>query len=145
MFLPLSAVETADKDSGLKYVQTFSENMSKKTKPKVRSRSLFSPSLSLLFSLTLTFDPPSRSLAKQITQNPKGEEYTKITFQPDLVRFGMDTIDDDTASLLMKRAYDMAGTVRGVKVWLDGTRLKVDGFKKVRRLSLLFPPSSTRR
>lgn len=47
----------------------------------------------------------------------------------------MDTIDDDTASLLMKRAYDMAGTVRGVKVWLDGTRLKVNGFKQVRALT----------
>ena len=46
----------------------------------------------------------------------------------------MDTIDDDTASLLMKRAYDMAGTVRGVKVWLDGTRLKVNGFKQVSAL-----------
>ena len=36
-FNPFPAVETADKDSGLKYVQTFSENMSKKTKPKVRA------------------------------------------------------------------------------------------------------------
>lgn len=51
----------------------------------------------------------------------------------------MSKIDDDTASLLMKRVYDMAGTVRGVKVWLDGQRLKIDGFKKVRSRS--FPLS----
>lgn len=41
-------------------------------------------------------------------------------------------IDDDTFSLLTKRVYDMAGTVKGVKVFLDGTRIKVDSFKKVR-------------
>lgn len=46
----------------------------------------------------------------------------------------MTEIDEDTTALLMKRVYDMAGTVRGVKVWLDGTRLKVDGFKKVSQL-----------
>lgn len=44
----------------------------------------------------------------------------------------MTEIDDDTASLLMKRAYDMAGTVKDVKVFLNDERLKVKGFKQVR-------------
>jgi DNA topoisomerase-2 len=67
----------------------------------------------------------------KITANPKGEEYTKITFTPDLKRFGMNSIDDDTNSLLMKRVYDMAGTVPNIKVFLNGERLKIKGFKQV--------------
>ena len=69
-------------------------------------------------------------LAFQIKSNPKAEEYTKITYKPDLARFGMDEIDDDTFALLTKRVHDMAGTVKGVKVFLDGTRIKIDSFKK---------------
>jgi len=66
----------------------------------------------------------------KITSNSKGEEYTRITFRPDLKRFGMDTIDDDTASLLRKRVYDMAGTARDVKVFLNDDRLKIRNFKQ---------------
>lgn len=66
----------------------------------------------------------------KITKNAKGEEWTKITFRPDLRRFGMDTIDDDTAGLLRKRVYDMAGTVKDVKVHLNDTRLKIKNFKQ---------------
>ena len=58
------------------------------------------------------------------------EEYTKITFRPDLARFGMTTIDDDTVSLLKKRVFDIAGTTKNVKVYLDGEKLKVKGFKQ---------------
>ncbi|KAJ9111708.1 hypothetical protein QFC19_001068 [Naganishia cerealis] len=66
----------------------------------------------------------------KITENKKGEEYTRITFKPDLARFGMTEIDDDTEALLMKRVYDMAGTVKDVKVFLNDERLKVKGFKQ---------------
>ncbi len=44
----------------------------------------------------------------------------------------MTGIDDDTNALLMKRVYDMAGTVRDVKVFLNDERLKIKGFKQVR-------------
>ncbi len=67
----------------------------------------------------------------QITPNPKGEEYTKISFTPDLHRFGMTSIDDDTYALLSKRVYDMAGTVRDIKVFLNNERLKIKNFKQV--------------
>ncbi|KAF9056399.1 DNA topoisomerase [Panaeolus papilionaceus] len=66
----------------------------------------------------------------KITKNAKGEEYTRITFKPDLKRFGMDYIDEDTAGLLRKRVYDMAGTVKDVKVFLDDERLKIKTFKQ---------------
>ena len=65
----------------------------------------------------------------KITKNSKGEEYTRITFRPDLKRFGMDRIGDDTVSLLKRRVYDMAGVVKDVKVFLNDERLKVKGFK----------------
>jgi DNA topoisomerase-2 len=91
-------VETADKNTGQKYKQTWNDNMSKLSKAK-------------------------------ITKNPRNEEYTKVTFQPDLKRFGMDSIDGDTIALLKKRVYDMAGTVKDVKVHLNSDRLKVKSFK----------------
>src|SRR6266545_1966697 len=66
----------------------------------------------------------------KITKNSRGEEYTRITFKPDLKRFGMDRIDEDTASLLRKRVYDMAGTVKDIKVFLNDERLKIKNFKQ---------------
>ncbi|KAK8864520.1 hypothetical protein IAR55_001770 [Kwoniella newhampshirensis] len=66
----------------------------------------------------------------KITENKKGDEWTRITFMPDLERFGMTGIDGDTNALLMKRVYDMAGTVKDIKVFLNDERLKVKGFKQ---------------
>ncbi|KAK7688109.1 hypothetical protein QCA50_008479 [Cerrena zonata] len=98
-------VETADKERGQKYVQTWTENMGKVGKAK-------------------------------ITKNGKKEEFTRVTFKPDLKRFGMDTIDDDTVSLLKKRVYDLAGTVKDVKVFLNDERLKIKTFKQYVELYL---------
>jgi len=58
-----------------------------------------------------------------------GEEFTKVTFQPDLKKFNMDKLDDDTVSLLHRRAYDIAASTKGVKVFLNGKRLPVKNFK----------------
>lgn len=92
-------VETADKNTGQKYKQIFSNNMGTKGKAK-------------------------------ITKATKSEEFTCITFKPDLERFGMTTIDADTESLLKKRVYDMAGTSKDLKVVLNGERLKIKNFKQ---------------
>jgi DNA topoisomerase-2 len=91
-------VETADAISGKAFKQTFSKNMSERTKPK-------------------------------ITTNSKKDNFTKITFKPDLSRFKLESITPDFAALLTKRVYDLAGCVRGVKVFLNNTRLKVKDFK----------------
>lgn len=79
----------------------------------------------------------SKKGTPKITENKKGEEWTKITFTPELPRFHMTHIDDDTNALLMKRVYDMAGTVKDIKVFLNGERLKIKGFKQVRGVMLL--------
>ena len=60
----------------------------------------------------------------------KGSDYTKITFYPDFKKFGMDGMDDDFEALVKRRVYDMAGTVKGVKVFLDKKRVKITSFKK---------------
>ncbi|KDQ54971.1 hypothetical protein JAAARDRAFT_196340 [Jaapia argillacea MUCL 33604] len=91
-------VDTADKNTGKKYKQTWTDNMSKVGKAK-------------------------------ITNNGRGEEYTRVTFKPDLKRFGMDSIDDDTISLLKRRVYDLAGTIKDVKVYLNDEKLKIKNFK----------------
>ncbi|MBW0470843.1 hypothetical protein O181_010558 [Austropuccinia psidii MF-1] len=95
-------VETADTATAKKYKQVFKNNMSTKEKPK-------------------------------ITENKKGEEYTKITFKPDLVKFNLPAengLAGDMEALLSKRVYDLAGTLKNVKVWLNDERVKVNGFKK---------------
>ncbi|GAA5989920.1 hypothetical protein JCM11641_002811 [Rhodosporidiobolus odoratus] len=91
-------VETADSKNGKKYKQVFSENMSKKGKPK-------------------------------ITDLKKDEDWTQITFTPDLPRFNMTELDPDTLSLLYKRVWDMAGITKKVKVYLNGKLLRCKDFK----------------
>ena len=64
-----------------------------------------------------------------IVQN-KSDDFTKITFTPDFAKFKMTGMDDDFEALVKRRVYDLAGTSRGVKVYLNGERLKVNSFKK---------------
>lgn len=97
-------IDTADKNTHQRYVQTWTENMQKVGKAK-------------------------------ITKNAK-DEYTRVTFKPDLKRFGMDKIDKDTVALLQKRVYDLAGTTKNVKVFLNDERVKVKGFKQYVELYL---------
>ena len=42
-----------------------------------------------------------------------GEDYTRITFQPDLKKFNMERLDADTIALLSRRAYDIAASKQG--------------------------------
>lgn len=59
----------------------------------------------------------------KLTSISKGEEYTKITFKPDLDKFQMKEMDADLISILKRRVYDLAGTVKNVKVYLNGQRI----------------------
>lgn len=64
-----------------------------------------------------------------IKSNPKKESFTKITFSPDLERFGMTHLDNDIVSLLKKRVYDIAGISSSLKVYLNGTKIPMRTFK----------------
>ncbi|KFQ28076.1 DNA topoisomerase 2-alpha, partial [Merops nubicus] len=58
-----------------------------------------------------------------------GEDYTCVTFQPDLSKFKMKVLDKDIVALMSRRAYDIAGSTKDVKVFLNGQRLPVKGFR----------------
>ncbi|KIX03425.1 uncharacterized protein Z518_06977 [Rhinocladiella mackenziei CBS 650.93] len=60
----------------------------------------------------------------------KGEDYTKVTFLPDFVKFGMTAMDGDLEALFKRRVYDLAGTCKGVAVKLNGSRVPIRSFKK---------------
>ncbi|KAF5292892.1 hypothetical protein FQR65_LT11144 [Abscondita terminalis] len=58
-----------------------------------------------------------------------GEDFTKVTFCPDLKKFKMDTLDEGIVGLMSRRAFDVAASARGVKVFLNGKRIPVKNFK----------------
>ncbi|XP_048848792.1 DNA topoisomerase 2-beta isoform X2 [Brienomyrus brachyistius] len=90
-------VETACKEYKHSFKQTWMNNMTKTTDPRIKY-----------------FD---------------GEDFTCVTFQPDLSKFKMEKLDKDIVALLTRRAYDVAGSCRGVKVLLNGKKLPVNGFR----------------
>lgn len=94
-------VETADGTK--KYYQRFTNNMSIREAPKIKDLSASTP--------------------------VRDRQFSRITFVPDLQKFGMSTLDDDIVALFERRAYDMAGCCAGVKVILNGERIKLKGFK----------------
>jgi len=55
----------------------------------------------------------------------KANDYTKVTFSPDLTKFRMTSLDKDIIDLMSRRAYDVAASTRGVKVYLNGKLLPV--------------------
>lgn len=59
----------------------------------------------------------------------RAEDFTCITFSPDLPKFGMTTLDKDIIALFTRRAFDVAASTRGVKVILNGKRVPVKNFK----------------
>lgn len=90
-------LETQDSNTGKRYKQTWTDNMSKMGKAKISSS--------------------------------KSADFTRVTFTPDYRRFKMANIDDDFEALVKRRVYDMAGTLKGVKVTLNGVPIRLD-FKK---------------
>ncbi|XP_053303052.1 DNA topoisomerase 2-beta isoform X2 [Pleuronectes platessa] len=90
-------VETACKEYRHSFKQTWQNNMTKTSDPKVKF-----------------FD---------------GEDFTSVTFQPDLSKFKMEKLDKDIVALLTRRAYDIAGSCKGVKVTLNGKKLPITGFR----------------
>ncbi|XP_028820323.1 DNA topoisomerase 2-beta isoform X3 [Denticeps clupeoides] len=90
-------VETACKEYKHSFKQTWQNNMTKTSDPKIKY-----------------FD---------------GDDFTSVTFQPDLAKFKMEKLDKDIVALLTRRAYDVAGSCKGVKVMLNGKKLPVNGFR----------------
>ena len=93
-------VETLDMERGKKFKQTFTNNMDTRTKAKVTS-----------------------------IKNPKSG-YTKISFKPDLKRFGLEELTDDIVNLMIKRVYDIAATTdKKIKVYYNDNKININNFK----------------
>lgn len=77
-----------------------------------------------------TWTENMQKMGKAKITSSKSSDFTRVTFKPDYNRFGMpEGIDDDLEALLLRRVYDMAGTVRGIKVYLNGEQIKLKDFK----------------
>ncbi|BFZ54993.1 DNA topoisomerase 2 [Savitreella phatthalungensis] len=70
------------------------------------------------------------SVGKAKVTSNKTSEYTKVVFKPDLTKFGMTEMDEDFEGILRRRVYDLAGCVPGVKVFLNGERIRIKNFKE---------------
>ncbi|KAF3788559.1 DNA topoisomerase 2 [Nymphaea thermarum] len=64
-----------------------------------------------------------------ITKCKERENWTKVTFKPDLAKFNMTHLEEDVVALMKKRVIDLAGCLgKSVKVELNGQRLPVKSF-----------------
>ncbi|KAK1370457.1 DNA topoisomerase 2 [Heracleum sosnowskyi] len=64
-----------------------------------------------------------------ITKCNKSDNWTKVSFKPDLAKFRMTHLEDDVVALMKKRVVDIAGCLgRSVKVELNGERVPVNSF-----------------
>ena len=71
-----------------------------------------------------------------VINDAKDEDFTQVTFVPDLSKFKMTQLDDDTIALLARRAYDIAASTPGVKVYLNDKRLPINKFEDYCKLYL---------
>jgi len=68
---------------------------------------------------------------KPVITKYTGKPYTVITFSPDLERFGIDKIDEDTVQLMKKRVIDItACTNKNVSVYLNEKKLECKTLEK---------------
>lgn len=57
------------------------------------------------------------------------KDFVKITFKPDLQKFGLTVMSDDIIALLSKRVYDIAGCNVNLKVYLNDLVIPIKNFK----------------
>lgn len=97
-----------------------------------------------IFSTKFTVETASKEYKRQFkqvwadnmtkTSEPKikefsGDDFTRVTFSPDLAKFKMEKLDEGIVGLMSRRAFDVAASSRGVKVFLNGKKLPVKNFK----------------
>ena len=70
-----------------------------------------------MYGFLFAIDIMGQMSQPKLTTASKKEDFTRITFKPDLGKFGMTTIDKDTEALLVKLVYDLAGSVKNIKVF----------------------------
>lgn len=89
-------------------------------------------------SFTQVFSKNMMAKTVPVVASCREKPFTRVTFKPELSRFGMTTLDDDIVSLLTKRVYDIAGsTDEKCAVYLNNDKLEVKNFKDYTELYLL--------
>lgn len=64
-----------------------------------------------------------------VTKCRANENWTRITFKPDLSKFSMTCLEDDVVALMKKRVIDVAGCLgKTVKVELNGKMFQFKSF-----------------
>jgi DNA topoisomerase-2 len=71
-----------------------------------------------------------------VIREAKEEDFTCVTFTPDLSKFKMTRLDDDIVALMSRRAYDIAASTPGLKVYLNNVRLPINKFEDYCKLYL---------
>lgn len=69
-----------------------------------------------------------------VIESYNNEDFTRITFKPDLKRFHMTELDEDIVSLMKKRVYDMCGTLKNVNVYLNDEIIPIKDFREYFKL-----------
>ncbi len=145
-------IETCDGSRQRKYKQTFANNMQKKGEPKIMDCKVrahqCAPASTICLQPLARQRPPSacwyalqqyRGLVPACPQ--ASDNWTCITFKPDLAKFGLDCLDEELVSLLRRRVYDMAGVLgKGTKV----RTLSPTPCKPARRVWVLLRTSACR-
>lgn len=75
--------------------------------------------------------------ADPVIKPNKDDDFTSVTFYPDLSKFGMTELEDDLIALLARRVYDIAASTRGVKVYLNEKRLPINKFEDYCKLFVI--------
>lgn len=71
----------------------------------------------------------------EITKCKQSENWTRVTFKPDLAKFDMTHLEGDIVALMRKRVVDMAGTLgETMKIELNGERLATRSFPEYVKL-----------
>ncbi|GFP92089.1 DNA topoisomerase 2 [Phtheirospermum japonicum] len=79
-----------------------------------------------------------------ITKCKAGENWTRITFKPDLAKFSMSCLEEDVVALMKKRAIDVAGCLgKTVKVELNGQLFHFKSFSSYCDLYMKSPSVSS--
>lgn len=77
-----------------------------------------------------------------ITPCSSSDNWTRVTFTPDLAKFGMAALEADTVALFRKRAHDAAAVLgrAGLAVYFNGAKVPIRSFADYVRLCL--PPDT---
>lgn len=72
-----------------------------------------------------------------ITKCKANENWTKVSFKPDLAKFNMEQLEADVVALMRKRVIDLGGCLgKTVKVKLNDQRIPVKSFEEYCKLFL---------